>query len=149
MSTLKNEAIRLVGEPARFARKRLTGYRPIWWACWAIFWILVLWDIYLSIDAVCGNTWSEVMREASLRKPVLPWLLGAFLTHLFHFKDDLQPVIDRDAAITVMVILTLGLGALGITGIELAGWCMSLTVVLGMAAGLLLWPKHRLGAWYW
>jgi len=111
--------------------------------------MLVVWDVYLALDSVQGNTWSEVMREASTLKPLFPWLLGALLAHLFHFRDDLKPIFDRDASSTLMVALTFGLGVIGIFGVELTGWGMTLLVVLGMVTALFLWPKHRQAEWHW
>jgi hypothetical protein len=110
---------------------------------------LVLWDVYLAADGPRGNTWSEVMREASIRNPVLPWLFGAFLAHLFHFRDGLRPALDQDAARTLMVVLTLGLVGIGFAGLEVPGWVLAALVILGMVAGHLLWPKLRQGEWHW
>lgn len=142
--------VRAVGAPARFTRRSLAGRRrPIWWACWGVLWTLVLWDVYLSLDATEGNTWSEVMRVASVRNPVLPWLFGAFLAHLFHLQDDLKPVLDHDAAHTVMIALTLGFVAIGIGGVELTGWLLATVVILGMVTAHFLWPKLRQAEWHW
>lgn len=142
--------VRAVGAPARITRGTLEGRRrPMWWACWTVLWALILWDIFLSVDDLRGNTWSEVMREASARHPVLPWLFGAFLVHLFHFRDGLKPVLDHDAARTLMAVLTLGLVGIGIGGVEATGWLLPLLLILGMVAGHLLWPKLRQGEWHW
>jgi len=143
------KTVSLIGGPARFARKKVTGWHPIWWACWGVFWILVVWDVYLALDPIDGNTWSEVMREASTLNPLFPWLLGVLLAHLFHFRDDLKPIFDRDAASTLMVAITIGLGVIGIYGVELTGWSMTLLVILGMVTALLFWPMHRQGQWHW
>lgn len=110
---------------------------------------MVLWDVYLSLDSTEGNTWSEVMRLASESNPVFPWILGAFLSHLFHHKDNLGPLLEADAAQTVMFILTLLLLAMGWLGLELNGWQIATTAIMGMAAGYLLWPKQRLAEWHW
>lgn len=149
MRNIKKETIRLIGEPARFTQQKMAGRRPIWIACWGVLWTLVVWDVYLSLDAIDGNTWSEIMRGASVRNPVFPWLFGAFLTHLFHFQDDLKSIFDQDASTTVMVVLTLVIGAIGIRGVELTDWWVTFVFFLGMVAGLLLWPKLRQAEWYW
>jgi hypothetical protein len=142
--------VQAVGAPVRITRETLAGRRrPIWWSCWGVVWALVLWDVYLSLDGTCGNTWSEVMRAASARNPVLPWIFGAFLVHLFHPRDGLEPVVDHDAARTVMVALTLGFVAIGVSGVQLTGWLMSAVACLGMVAGHFLWPKLRQGEWHW
>lgn len=89
------------------------------------------------------------MRSAGENYPSLPWILGAFLSHLFHPKDDLQPIIEADAAKTVMVTLTLFIFTLGWLGPPLNGWQIALTALLGMTAAYLLWPKNRLAEWHW
>ena len=90
----------LVGAPSRVARARVGSLRrrPILLSCWGLFWILVIWDVYLSKDTTKGNTWSEVIRLASGTNPILPWLLGSITTHLFHSRDALHPIFDPDAA---------------------------------------------------
>ena len=142
--------VQAVGAPARATRATLESRRrPIWLACWVVLWMLILWDVYLSLDRLEGNTWSEVLRAASGRNPFLPWFFGAFLTHLFHHRDDLRPLVDRDAAQTLMVVFSLIFLALWGVGVELEGWLLSAVAFFGMVAGYLFWPKLRQGEWHW
>lgn len=148
---LSSKAVwRTVGAPARVAEKRLSGLRkPIWRLCWIVLWALLLWDVYLALDGIDGNTWSEVAREASRVHPFVPWILGASIGHLFHHRDDLPPIIEPSAASTIMFLLTLGILVLGLTGLELLGWQITAIALLGLVVGYGLWPKPRTEKWHW
>lgn len=142
--------LRTIGAPARVTEKRLAGLRqPIWRLCWIVLWTLLLWDVYLALDCVEGNTWSEVAREASRAHPFVPWILGASIGHLFHHRDDLPPIVDSNAAATIMVVLTLGIFILGLTGLELSGWQITATALVGLVVGYRLWPRPRTQEWHW
>ena len=151
MSEQPAAAWRALGGPSRLAGQTLdkVGRRPIWLACWTVLWVLVIWDIYLAADAIDGNTWSEVTRVASRGVPFLPWFMGAFLAHLFHHKDDLSPILDRDASQTLMVLLGGALVAWGLAGAELQGWQFPATALGGVVTAYFLWPRHRWGEWHW
>lgn len=121
----------------------------MWILCWVVVWILVVWDVYLALDGTKGNTWSEVLRVASQDNAALPWLFGILVGHLFHGRDDLSPIVHRDAAQTLLILLTLVLGVVSTAGVTLGGWLVAITGAAGIGAGCLLWPKHRQAMWHW
>lgn len=47
--------------------------------------VLVLggWDIYAAFNGTPGDTVSEIVLEASLRRPVVPFVVGVICGHLF------------------------------------------------------------------
>ena len=142
---------RKVGAPTRFARTRMdrVARRPVWWTCWTVVWVLVFWDIYLALDGAPGNTWSEVTREASSSSPLLPWVLGGLLGHLFHHRDDLSPVGGEDGGPVLMAVLTVTVGLAGWLGLRLDGWLFTSVAMAGLCAGYLFMPKARRGEWKW
>ncbi len=139
-----------LGGPTRVVKRLpMRSREPIWVACWIFIWVMVVWDVFLALDAVDGNTWSEVMRAASVGNPVLPWLFGILIGHLYHHRDDLAPIFDSDAAESVLMLLTLLLIVAGFVFNGLDGWQVTVMALAGIAAGYLLWPKHRQAEWHW
>jgi hypothetical protein len=111
---------------------------------------LIAWDVYLAADAVPGNTWSEVMRSAGSRYPLLPWLLGVLLGHLFHPRDQPEPLFDRETATTLLTVLTFGLVGLGYASFTLPPWLAGPLTLAGLIAGCWFWPMGRKSEnWQW
>ena len=153
----QSAVLRVVGAPARLGDRlcdKLCGTtRPPAGPLVGLFVVLVValvvWDFYLDDDGIAGNTWSEVVRGASDRYPILPWLLAALIGHLFHPKDKLLPIIrDRDVANSLMFLLTLAAAVVGFVGVAVP-WHQSITASGGLLAGVLLWPMPREGKWQW
>ncbi len=141
---------RTVGAPTRIAKSVQKRHRrPLLWTCWAIVFVLIVWDIYLARDGVGGNTWSEVLRADGRQHLILPWFLGAIAAHLFHGQDDLRPIVDPDAASTLMGSLALVLILLGFSPLTFPTWFMGIAALLGSVSAYLLWPKLRTGEWNW
>jgi hypothetical protein len=46
--------------------------------------IIVGIDVYLAVDSVKGNTWSEMLRAFSFKSPFAPWVWGGLGGHFFH-----------------------------------------------------------------
>jgi len=46
--------------------------------------IIIGFDIYLAIDTIKGNTWSEMIRAFSFKSPFAPWVWGGLGGHFFH-----------------------------------------------------------------
>ena len=44
---------------------------------------LIVWDIYAAITPVHGDTISEVLWTATTQHPVIPFLFGMLMGHLF------------------------------------------------------------------
>ena len=150
MALLPESAWHTIGAPARVTGRKLAGFRqPIWRICWIALWALLLWDLYLALDQVHGNTWSEVTRETSRAHPFVPWILGASVGHLFHHRDDLSPIVDGNAASTIMGVLSLGVLTLGLGGLEFHGWQITTIAAAGLVFGYALWPKPRTQKWNW
>lgn len=45
--------------------------------------ILGAWDIYAAANAIDGDTISEIILEAALRSPIIPFVSGVVCGHLF------------------------------------------------------------------
>jgi len=45
--------------------------------------ILGGWDLYVAANAQSGDTISEIVLEASLRRPIIPFVAGVVCGHLF------------------------------------------------------------------
>lgn len=139
---------RPLAPPARFAR----GLRPQahgWTSRLyrALLVVVIVWDIWLAVDGTDGNTWSEVMRAASARTPVLPWCLSAVVAHLFLWRRKLDGQ-RADAAATVMWCTAAVLLIVGYAGVDCSGAITELAL-LGLVMGVLFWPRAPKTDWGW
>lgn len=50
----------------------------------AIIAIIIGIDVYLAVDSVKGNTWSEMIRTLGFKTPFAPWVWGGLGGHFFH-----------------------------------------------------------------
>ncbi|MDH3499303.1 MAG: hypothetical protein OEM97_04210 [Acidimicrobiia bacterium] len=98
--------------------------------------VLIVVDIVLATDADPGNTWSELMREAAKKTPVVPWLAGLVVGHWFHPGDDLDPLIDPPGNALVLLLLTVAVLAGGGV-VELPPW---LPLLVAAPIGAFVWP---------
>lgn len=150
-----NRFVRAIGRPARLANTLTkatpaAARRAISRLCWGIVFVFIAWDLYLMKDGIPDNTWSEVMRSAGGRYPVVPWLLGLLLGHLFHPQDNPEPLVDREAAGTVLVVLTLALVLLGSASAAWPLWWAGALALAGFIVGQVLWPMGRKTKdWQW
>src|SRR5262245_44696520 len=102
---------------------------------------LIIIDIWLVLDRLPGNTWSELLRELSRDTLFIPWSLGVLIGHWFHPVDDLQPVAGG-ASIWLLIGLTVILVVVGLilrfaAKFTPPAWPWALA---GMVAGAALWP---------
>lgn len=105
--------------------------------------ILIAVDVWLALDNVPGNTWSEILRDLSKHTLFVPWSLGVLLGHWFHPSNDLCPVLG-DASIWVLTGVSAVLTIIGLV------FCLSKKyrvpawpwVLGGTVIGSLLWPVH-------
>ncbi len=102
----------------------------------AIIVILIVWDIFLAVDGIGGNTWSELLRNAGLATPVVPWLGGVVMGHWFHPFEHAEPLITPPGNALALVALTLLVVLVGFAT-NVPTW---VPVPLGGAAGAVLWP---------
>ncbi len=98
--------------------------------------VLIVIDIFLAVDDVAGNTWSELLRSAAKRTPVVPWLGGLVMGHWFHPYDRAEPWIDPPGNWMVTLLLTLLVAVLGFF-VVVPPW---VPVPMGAVLGALLWP---------
>ena len=121
--------------------------RVMSWLLFAIIAVLVVWDLFLATNAQDNDTWSEQARLAAPRVPVLPWLLGAMIGHVFPLRRFRPPQFNAEAAGGAMCALT-GLMILWTvlitSGVEIpisppAIW---LTAIAGLVASYVLWPMR-------
>jgi hypothetical protein len=98
-------------------------------------------DIWLAVDAVPGNTWSELFRAGALATPVVPWACAVLMGHWFHPKDDFKALLGQPDSIALLVWLTWVLFVIGLalasSGLPISPW---IPVLPGLIAGWLLWP---------
>lgn len=95
----------------------------------------VAYDMYLALDGVRGNTWSEVARHIAMTAPALPWTCGVLAGHCFH------PRWRPRVRVLPLLALTLAVVVVGIAcrhvGVAPPPWA---PLVPGFVAGWLLWP---------
>lgn len=98
-------------------------------------------DIYLAVDRLPGNTWSEILRQWAIVTPLIPWIYGILGGHFYHPVDGLDPWIDPPGNIALLVWLTAVIGLIGVafakSGNPISPWTV---VIPGFIAGALLWP---------
>lgn len=103
--------------------------------------VIVGLDIYLAVDGLPGNTWSEIIRTWAKASPVIPWACGVLAGHFFHPVDNLEPVLARPGNIAMLVWLTVAVALFGValsrSGYPIPPWAV---VLPAMAVGALLWP---------
>lgn len=141
----------IAGAPSRAAlgsRALRAAQRPAAALCWIILGALILWDIALAMDDIEGNTWSEVTRVAGERFPVIPFMLGALVGHLFHPFGPDRCHVPHDAARTSLSALCLVFALGGAFGVPLPG-SSTVNMALGLLAGAALWPGCREEGWRW
>ncbi len=102
----------------------------------AVLLALIVWDIFLAVDDIGGNTWSELLRDAGKLTPVVPWLGGLVVGHLFHPGKNADPLIDAPGNALVLLGLTLLFVIIGFF-MTVPTW---VPVPLGAVAGAFLWP---------
>ncbi|WP_026818069.1 hypothetical protein [Arthrobacter castelli] len=107
-------------------------------ACVLVVALIVL-DVPAAIDAVEGNTFSELLRQGGRQMAVIPWTLGIFAGRWFHPFDGLD-VLGADGkvvllAVTFVVVVGTHLCRQYIRPVP--SW---LIVVGGLISGALLWP---------
>ena len=105
--------------------------------------ILIGVDVWLAVDKLPGNTWSELLREFSQHTLFVPWSLGVLMGHWFHPIDDLEAVAGG-ASIWILIGATVVLVALGLVLRFVAKYTPPAWpwVLGGLVAGTLFWPVH-------
>ena len=103
--------------------------------------LLVGVDIYLAMDKLPGNTWSEILRRWAVATPLIPWIYGVLGGHFYHPIENLEPILSKPGNIELLVWLTILVGMVGL-GLLRAGNPVSpwVGVVPGFVVGALLWP---------
>lgn len=113
--------------------------------------VLSLWDVVLATNSRSGDTWSEQARLAAPTLPILPWVLGAMVGHIFPWGRR-SVLSNKEASGGTMALFTGAIllwTALIQAGVELpvtpsAFWVVAL---LGVGSAYVLWPmRGREGA---
>lgn len=123
---------------------------------WWVVGVITALDVVLAFDGIPENTWSELMRQYGRTHLILPWLCGVLIGHLFHPKDDLQPLRNRDPregssfiALLSVLLLVVGIGAFFLNRC-FPPYIMTIVAILGIGAGNFLWPIRRdPNKWNW
>jgi hypothetical protein len=108
--------------------------------------VIVAVDLFLALNDVKGDTISEVIKGWAYRRFfVLSWAWGVLAGHLF---------LTRNAAVIAtpwniwlllglsVLLVAVGIGYKGMVGVPI----QAALLVLGVAAGYLLWPQAPIGA---
>jgi hypothetical protein len=127
----------------------------IWSALVVALFVLLLaavgWDIYLTTDAIEGNTFSELLREYGMKTPFFPWVFACLAGRWFHPSDTLKPLWSSQLATYLTIgIATLIVIAVGILYKVLRGneyWIPPWIIVLiGLTFGALVAPVAVTGS---
>lgn len=97
---------------------------------------LIVVDVFLATDEVGGNTWSELMRIAADKTPVVPWLCGLVMGHWFHPGEALDPLIDPPGNALALLLMSAIVLVIGYV-VVLPPW---LPLVIAAPIGALVWP---------
>ncbi len=93
-------------------------------------------DVYLAVDSIHGNTWSELGRAVACVTPVLPWSVAFLCGHVFHPKACASGYNIGLAVFLTWLVFVIGL-ACRHAGHPVPPWA---PLAPGFFAGWLLWP---------
>jgi hypothetical protein len=101
-------------------------------------------DIPAAIDNTTGNTFSELLREGGVQTTIFPWAFAVFAGRWFHPVDNLElaGVAGAVALMGLTFVVVSGGDVLRRNGHPVPSW---LVVVVGVLAGVLLWPADFVG----
>lgn len=97
-------------------------------------------DIYLALDNIRGNTWSEMLRTASKYTPIVPWTFGVLMGHFFHPATSFSPIVPLNFGVPVLVWISVVLGIVGLALVRSFIFPQWPLLLAGFFAGWLLWP---------
>jgi hypothetical protein len=60
-----------------------TGAKTTMWVITILSFVLAAWDVYLTVNKFPGDTISEVMLKVAKDHPILPFIIGVIIGHLF------------------------------------------------------------------
>lgn len=105
-----------------------------------LFAVLIGIDIYLALDGIPGNTWSQYLRTWSMQTPLVPWVWSILLGHWFH-PDSSKPLLGQPSSVVLLLWISVLLGLSGLVvrhyGYSIPSWCV---IIAGFLAGAWLWP---------
>jgi hypothetical protein len=58
-------------------------------------------DVYLALDGLKGNTWSEMIRSMAYVSTFIPWVWGVLAGHFFH--PEWQPWLKLPAGMALLI----------------------------------------------
>lgn len=107
-------------------------------ACVLIVALIVL-DIPAALDAIEGNTFSELLRSGGRQMAVFPWTIGIFAGRWFHPLDglDVLGLHGPVALMTVSFAVVVGSHLSKLYDRHIPSWMI---VIMGLLAGAVLWP---------
>lgn len=112
----------------------------------ALIGVIIILDIFLAIDAVSGNTWSEIIRHLAKSTPLIPFVCGVLSGHFFWpaaLKENI-PLLDQPNSIALLIWIACITGIVGL-GLTKNGMMFPLWIafLIGGVGGTLLWPVGR------
>lgn len=140
------KALHRLSRPAdALAGKHRRKLRMASWGLFGLIALVIAWDVWLATNQTPGDTWSDAARGAAPSLPLLPWVLGAMVGHIFPVTQRTFAFVDAEAAAVSMGLLTalIVVWTLAIQfrwippTSEQAVWVVA---ILGVFAAYLLWP---------
>ena len=108
--------------------------------------VLVGWDIYVTVNAIRGDTISEIIARLGRNYAVLPFLWGVVVGHLFWSVRHIGHKKSKLAVLWCWVLMLLALDLVDVYDIA-----PIIPLFVGIVAGSALWPTQRdsvnLGNW--
>jgi hypothetical protein len=99
-------------------------------------------DVYLALDGIKGNTWSEMIRSMGFVSTFIPWVWGVLSGHFFH--PNWQPWLKQPGGVAVLIWLSFLIP--GVTTILMkaqvpyANWLPFVVCLIAALFGGKLWP---------
>lgn len=103
--------------------------------------VLIGLDVYLAVDGVKGNTWSEILRSWGQSNGLAAWIWCGLAGHYWHWMEKSKPVIKQPGNIALLVWLTILVyivtTAATRSGIPIPSWSIA---PIAFVVWALLWP---------
>lgn len=107
-------------------------------ACVLVIALIVL-DVPAALDAIEGNTFSELLRKGGQQMPVIPWTIAIFAGRWFHPFDGLN-LLGADGKVALLAVTFVVVVGTHLCRRHLRAVPSWVVVILGLVSGALLWP---------
>jgi len=93
--------------------------------------VLIAFDVYLDMNSVPGDTYSEIIRDAGFRVVALPWAIGALVGHWFWNGTRYS----NRFTWALVIVVAIGMEVLNYFGL----WHPLPSALVGICSGRLVW----------